>query len=139
MSHLHLPVEEFTTPNPITATESATVTELKSLMTKHGIRHVPIVKGERVIGLVSDRDLRVVEGLEWQEKKQVRASDIMAVDPVTVSSETPLDEVAFTMSERKIGSVVVNEGDEFLGIFTVTDALNALIEIARDLQDEEEE
>jgi len=44
----------------------------------------------------------------------------------------PLDRVAFTMSDRKIGSVIVNEDDgEFLGIFTVTDALNALIEISR--------
>ena len=56
----------------------------------------------------------------------------MVRDPLTVSSEMPLDEVAFEMSTRKVGSVIVNdENDELLGIFTVTDALNALIEIAR--------
>ncbi|HEX5954088.1 MAG TPA: CBS domain-containing protein, partial [Rhodanobacteraceae bacterium] len=58
--------------------------------------------------------------------------DIMATDPISVLADTPLDEVAFDMSERKIGSVLVyEESGEYLGIFTVTDALNALIEIVR--------
>jgi acetoin utilization protein AcuB len=57
----------------------------------------------------------------------------MALNPITVNSQTSLDEVAFEMSKNKIGSVIVNdEEDKFLGIFTATDALNALIEIARD-------
>ena len=65
-------------------------------------------------------------------KIQVHAADIMAADPVTVTASTPLDEVAYTMSDRKIGSVIVNEDSgDFLGIFTVTDALNALVEISR--------
>ena len=62
----------------------------------------------------------------------MRAADIMAADPVTVSVSAPLDEVAYTMSEKKIGSVIVNDQNgKLLGIFTATDALNALIEIVR--------
>lgn len=45
--------------------------------------------------------------------------------------DNTLDEVAYEMSSRKIGGVIVNEGSKFLGIFTSTDALNALIEITR--------
>ena len=131
MNQLNLPVEELTTPNPITATEDATVDDLARLMKEHGIRHLPIVRNAQVVGIISDRDLRVVAALETQEKRLVQAGDIMARDPVTVNSEATLDEVAFEMSDRKIGSVIVNEGDKFLGIFTVTDALNALIEITR--------
>ena len=57
---------------------------------------------------------------------------IMATDPVMVNASDALDDVAFIMSDKKIGSVIVNEADgSFLGIFTVTDALNALIEICR--------
>lgn len=132
MSRLNIPVEEYTTPNPITATEGATIDELKSLMKEHGIRHLPIVDGEQVVGVISERDLKVVEGLDFKEKSLVRAADIMARDPVIVSSDANLDEVAFEMSKRKIGSVIVNEGASLLGIFTLTDALNALIEIARE-------
>lgn len=132
MTKLSVPVEEFTTPNPVTATEEALLPELSLLMKEHTIRHLPIVKDNHVIGIVSDRDLRLASGLTLNEKKQLRAGDIMAIDPVTVSAGATLDEVAFEMSEKKIGSVIVNdENDSFLGIFTVTDALNALIEIAR--------
>lgn len=126
------PVEEFTTPNPVTASESTSIDELRALMTTYGVRHLPIVRDGDVVGLVSDRDLRVAQGLSATHQLQVRAVDIMSTDPVSVKAETPLDEVAFTMSDRKIGSVIVHEADgTFLGIFTLTDALNALVEVAR--------
>lgn len=134
MERMNLPVEEYTTPNPVTAPEDSTIEALHQLMTKNGIRHIPITRGNEIVGIVSDRDLRLVSGLDVREKSQVRASDIMAQDPVTVSSEAPLDQVAFEMSEKKIGSVIVTEDGQLLGIFTVTDALNALIEINRDLR-----
>lgn len=138
MEKLNLPVEEFTTPDPITAPEDASVDDLIELMTKHGVRHIPIVKDDRVVGIVSDRDLKVVKGLRLREKLLVTASDIMARDPVTVESTATLDDVAFEMSKRKIGSVIVNEDGKLLGIFTVTDALNALIEIVRSIPAESE-
>lgn len=126
------PVEEFTTPNPVTASESTSIDELRALMTTYGVRHLPIVRDGAVVGLVSDRDLRVAQGLSSTHQIPVRALDIMSGDPVSVKAETPLDEVALTMSERKIGSVIVLEADgTFLGIFTLTDALNALVEVAR--------
>ena len=135
MSHLNVPVEEFTTPNPITCGEDASVDELASLMKANGIRHLPVVRDSRVVGIVSDRDVRLIAGLDLEEKGQIRASDIMVLDPVSVESNMSLDEVAFIMSSKKIGSVIVNEEDLFLGIFTVTDALNALIEIIRSKSD----
>jgi acetoin utilization protein AcuB len=130
------PVEEFTTPNPVTAAENASIEELRALMTTYGVRHLPIVRDGDVVGLVSDRDLRIAQGLSATHQLQVLAADIMAIDPVSVKADTPLDEVAFTMSDRKIGSVLVHEADGgFLGIFTLTDALNALIEAMRSRDD----
>ncbi len=128
----NLPVDEFTTPNPVTATEDLSVDELKQMMQDCGVRHLPIVRDGKVVGVLSDRDVRLAQGLGAEHRIQVRAVDIMSTDPVMVPASMPLDRVAFMMSERKIGSVIVNEDDgEFLGIFTVTDALNALIEISR--------
>ncbi|CBL46115.1 Hypothetical protein HDN1F_25320 [gamma proteobacterium HdN1] len=132
MSKLNVPVEEFTTPDPVTATEAMSVTELKSLMAQHGIRHLPVLRAGEVVGIVSDRDVRVASGLSAEHSLQIQATDIMAKTPLTVSANTPLDKAAFLMSEQKVGSVLVNdERGQFLGIFTVTDALNALIEIVR--------
>ena len=127
-----VPVEEYTTPNPLTASETASATELERLMKDHGIRHIPIVRGAEVVGIVSERDLKVVTGLRLVEKESVHAADIMVRDPVSVDASTRIEEVAFEMSSRKIGSVLVTDGDQLLGIFTVTDALNALIEISRE-------
>lgn len=139
MSRLTLPVEEFTTPNPITVAATSPVEEVADLMKKHGIRHLPVVTGKAVVGIISERDVRVAANLSRKEKMLVRASDVMVAEPVTVSAGASLDDVAFEMSQNKIGSVLVNdENDEFLGIFTVTDALNALIEIARAVQSDEE-
>lgn len=129
---LNVPVEAFTTPDPVMVPETASLDEMTELMEKHGVRHLPIVRDGGVVGVVSDRDLRVARGLSAERRNQVMASDIMATDPISVLADTPLDEVAFDMSERKIGSVLVyEESGEYLGIFTVTDALNALIEIVR--------
>lgn len=126
------PVEDFTTPNPVTATEDMSIDALRQLMEEHGVRHLPVMREGTVVGLVSDRDVRLARGLGTEHKIQVIAADIMVADPVTVKASMPLDDVAYIMSDQKIGSVIVHEDSgEFLGIFTSTDALNALIEISR--------
>ncbi len=132
MSKIYLPVEEFTTPDPISAQVDTNIYELSDLMKKHQVRHIPILRDKKVVGILSDRDIRMVSGLTSGQKMLVQARDIMVTDPVTVNSRTSLDAVALEMSRKKIGSVIVNdENDDFLGIFTATDALNALIEIVR--------
>ena len=127
-----LTVEEFTTPNPVTVTEDTGIEALGRLMREHGIRHLPIVRGDAVVGVVSQRDLTVLAGLEPGRQSQVSAADIMSPDPVSVQLTDPLDQVAYRMSDLKIGSVIVlDENRQFYGIFTATDALNALIEVLR--------
>ncbi|MCC5793670.1 MAG: CBS domain-containing protein [Chromatiales bacterium] len=132
MTSTQLTVEEFTTPNPVTADEDTGIEELGQLMREHGIRHLPITRGEQVVGVVSQRDLAVLAGLDLGRQSLVRAGDLMSPEPVTVRASDPLDQVAYRMSELKIGSVIVLEEDGSLyGIFTATDALNALIEVMR--------
>lgn len=132
MPPTRVPVEEYTTADTVTATERVTIDELRQLMERHGVRHLPVLRGDAVVGLVSERDLRLVAGLSAAEKMQVQAADIMAPAPLTVRASTPLDEVALAMSEKKVGSVIVNDDEgRFYGIFTATDALNALVETVR--------
>lgn len=132
LNKLSITVEEYTTPNPIMAQADMSVDALQKLMSEYGVRHLPIAHGSEVVGVISDRDLRIARGLSKNEKNLICASDIMAPEPVTVDASETLDEVAFKMAENKIGSVIVLNGDqEIYGIFTATDALNALIEIVR--------
>lgn len=132
MKSMNLPVEEFTTPDPVTARENMSTDELRELMERHGIRHLPVLRGGTVVGVISDRDLRLVSGLSVAEKLQVQAGDIMATDPLTVDAATPLASVAESMARQRVGSAIVTgDGGRLLGIFTATDALNALVDILR--------
>jgi len=123
-------VDEYATPCEISAPPETPLTSLVEKMTNEGVRHIPILKAGKAIGIISERDLKMFQNVEWAGK--LKAEDIMVQYPYTVVTGTPLDEVAYEMSRNKIGSALVIDLDEkVVAIFTVTDALNALIEILR--------
>lgn len=131
MRQLVVPVEEFTTPDPISIEENTSFNELLKLMTGQDIRHLPVMREGVLAGIISDRDVRLFAGMPEADRQQLTAADIMSENLVSVEASTPLDEVAQLMSAEKISSLIVEEDGEFLGIFTATDALNALIEVLR--------
>jgi acetoin utilization protein AcuB len=131
-TRLETPIAEFTTPNPVTAPENCSIEELIDFMQQFEVRHVPIVTEGRAVGIVSDRDLKIVSALNFREKFLIKAADLMTTEPVVFHHSTPLEKVILEMSEKKIGSVLVNDDDgKLLGIFTVIDALNVLVKILR--------
>ena len=131
MKPLDIPVEEFTSTNPVIVHEGDSLEDLEATMKENGIRHLPVARGQEIVGIISQRDLKVASRL-GKYRDMICAKDIMIETPFTVSSSTKLDDVAFAMSKNKIGSAIVNdENGNFLGIFTSTDALNALIEVVR--------
>lgn len=129
---LELPIQEFTTPYPVTAREDSSIDELLDIVKNLKVRHIPIMSNGKITGIVSERDLRIVSALSAREKFLVRADDLMTPDPVTFQGNTSIEDVILEMSEKKIGSVLVaDEKGDLQGIFTVTDALDVLIEILR--------
>ena len=125
-----IPVDEYTTPCPQVLTKGTELLAAMELMQKEGIRHLPIVEGNRAIGILSERDVKVISNLEWAKKLNVE--DIMTESPYTVTPDTSLEKVTYEMSANKYGSAIVADDDGSIqGIFTTTDALNALIEIIR--------
>ena len=127
---LGIPVDEFTTPSPLQVAPNVPVAEVTKMMKENKVRHLPVVENGQPIGIISDRDLRLISS--FTSDPTIMAKSIMTPEPYTVSPETPLEEVAFQMSANKYGSaLVLAENGDIVGIFTVTDALNALIEIVR--------
>lgn len=125
-----IPVDEFTSPCAVTVERGTAMEKVKSLMEKHGIRHIPVVDGDVAVGIISDRDLKVLA--KFPSWSTFIAEDVMTTEPYTVSADTNLDEVAFQMSDQKIGSAIVqDDSGDVIGIFTSTDALNALVEVIR--------
>jgi len=122
-------VDEFATPCTVWAESNTGIAELNRLMMENGIRHLPIIQNERMLGIVSDRDIKNLEA-----NMPLRASDIMSEAPFEVNSGALLSDVVLEMSSRKLGSVLVfNPEDRTYSIFTSIDALNCLNEILRDM------
>jgi acetoin utilization protein AcuB len=126
----NLTVDSFTTPAPIVANPEDSAFEIYNKMTSEKIRHMPVVQGEMAIGVLSVRDLDFLRFVD--PKKEISASEVMSIDPISVSTNTSLIDAAYKMSENHISSLIVNdEQGKISGIFTSTDALNALVEVLR--------
>lgn len=125
---MDISVEEFTTPVLYTINENMTLDEAIDLMAEHQIRHLPVLREDKVVGIVSQRDILSIYAKDWSE--QISIGDIMHEEILTVNMNDNLGEVAFKLSDEKVGSALVLDNDgKIYGIFTTTDALNALVEI----------
>ena len=126
---------ELMTPNPVSVAPEATIQEVMDLMLDKDIRHVPVVSGGELVGVISDRDLRqiswtaVVEG--GAQRLTVPVSGLMSGDPISVDAEADATDVVDIMIEQKVGAVpVVDETENRLvGIVSYMDVLKH----ARDL------
>ena len=107
-------------PHSIRLDES--VATARKLMATLNVRHLPVLKAGELVGVISDRDLRLVKS----EASGVSVEDLCVDDPIVVDSSTSVFVVASVMAERRIGSVLVTEGGKLAGIFTTTDACRVL-------------
>jgi predicted transcriptional regulator len=100
-------------------------------MDEHQIRHIPVQHEGQVVGIVSQRDLyhAVNRFLPDTSKARTRARDIMVDEPYIVTFDTPLNEVAFEMAKRRIGSTIVLHHQKLAGILSATDICRILGEI----------
>jgi len=99
------------------------------MMREHHIRHLPVLHEARIVGIISDRDLNLIETLRDVDPKVVTVEDAMTPDPYVVGPDAALDEVVATMAEKKYGCAVVAQHDHVVGIFTTVDACRAFAEL----------
>ena len=96
-------------------------------MRKFGVRHMPVLHGGELVGMLSDRDIALLEGIDAHEREGLTVEDVMSPEPYAVTENTPLARVLRGMEQRHIGSVVVLDADHRItGIFTSTDAVRML-------------
>jgi acetoin utilization protein AcuB len=99
------------------------------MMREQGIRHLPVLHQGKVVGILTDRDLRLVETLRDVDPTKVAVSEAMTPDPYVVAPDAALDEVVSTMAAKKYGSAVVSDHGHVVGIFTTVDACRAFAEL----------
>jgi acetoin utilization protein AcuB len=120
------PVCWFMSTDPFTVTPTATASAAHRLMRDQRLHHLPVVDGDRVVGVVSQRDLHIMETLPGADPDQLLVEDAMSRDVLMVKADTPLDEVCRLMTTHAAGSVLVVGAHGILGIFTTSDALVAI-------------
>jgi acetoin utilization protein AcuB len=121
-----LTVREYMTENPVTVGPQVSMAEAHAIMRERNLRHLPVMQGGYLIGMVTARDLALVEALADFDPKELSVDEAMSEDVYAVSPESPLRAVTAQMAERKLGSAVVVDGGKVVGVFTVTDACRAL-------------
>lgn len=116
------------TVSPWTVGKGASLAEAGRIMSDHHVRHLPVLDGGKLVGIVSQRDLYLVESLPGVSPEAVSVEEAMVPDPFQVRSDTPVWQAIDTMIERKLGSALVCDGDKVVGVFTTIDALRLLAE-----------
>lgn len=103
---------------PLTITADVALRDAMSLMKTHGFSGLPVVDGQRPVGILTSRDLRFETNLEQ------RVGDVMTKDPITVPVGIPVDEAKRILHKHRIEKLLVVDGDDrLLGLITVKDIM----------------
>ncbi len=129
MTHKDFTIADRMTKTPHLIGAEQSMRAAHDLMREHQIRHLPVLHGGKLSGLLSVRDLYLVETLPDVDPERVRVEDAMSQDVYAVGPKTSLKEVVVEMASRKLGSAVVVDGTKVVGVFTTTDALETLAEL----------
>jgi len=126
-------VKNWMVKEPITIGPTATIGEAVELMRQHSIRHLPVVDGVNMQGLITESNVR--QYFFPSMLKELSVSDVMIVNPITVDPNSSIDSAARLIHKYKIGGLPVLEKRRLVGILTITDILAAFIELLGLLQE----
>lgn len=129
-------VNDLMTVNPMAIGPDTPLRNIIGLMKQNSFRQLPVVVGERLVGIVTDRDVRLAVNSPMivHEREQdmeildeITAENIMTLNPITVTADTSATRAAEMLAVYKFGALPVVDGDNLVGIITVTDFLNAFV------------
>jgi len=124
-------VDKFMSTSPHTIGLDQPLSQAHAVMSKHAIRHLPVLSAAKLVGVLTDRDLHLVETLKDVDPDKVTVEDAMTPNPYSVSPHANLDEVAAEMAEHKYGCAVVLDNGHVVGVLTTVDLARVLVEVLR--------
>lgn len=104
-------IQKFMTVAPHSIGVDQTLAYAHGVMREHGIRHLPVLSGGQLVGMLTDRDLGLVESLRDVDPKTVKVEDAMSTIVYSVSPDAPLNDVVREMASHKYGSAVVMQNN----------------------------
>ncbi len=121
-----------------TVKRDTTAREVYEIMKEGGFRHMPVVDGDKLVGIISDRDLRLVMSVADSDSselsvddipKDIKVSKVMTDDPAILVPDTDLRQAVSLMTRHKIGALPVVECGKLVGIVTQIDLMKLLINL----------
>ncbi len=122
-------VQKFMSTSPHSIGVEQPLTRAHAMMQEHHIRHLPVLHGGKLVGLLTERDVRLVESLKDVDPAKVSVEEAMSSFVYSVSPDAPLDEVVRSMGQHKYGSAVVMQNDRVVGMFTTVDVCKAFAQL----------
>lgn len=118
-------IHKFMTSMPHTIGGDIEIKKALGMMREFQIRHLPVLTGGKLIGILTDRDLKLAAAFSGSETMTVE--EMMTAEPYSVLPEAPFDQVVLAMAEHKYGCAVVQQANgKVVGIFTANDGLRVL-------------
>lgn len=125
------PISRYMTRQPWTIERGATLTAAHEVMRSHAIRHLPVMDAGELVGIVTERDLHLIETLPDADPDEVTVDEAMTETVYVAGPSDEVAEVVERMAAQKLGSVVVMQDRRVEGIFTSIDALHVLSSVLR--------
>lgn len=126
------------TSNPYTIAFDAPITEVIELMREKNLKRVPVVHGDKVVGMITHGDIQKVSPTKATTLSifelnyllaKTKVSDAMTKEVITVSPDALLEEAAVLMRENKISTLAVVKANKLVGIITESDIFDAFIDL----------
>ena len=127
-----IPIQKYMTRAQYFASPEESVLLAHERMLQHDVRHLPVVRGETLVGVLFKSDLKLVGSLDPAVVRPIKVESVMVTEYYTVGPDEALDVAAREMSRRKWGSALVTDAGKVVGVFTTTDALRALSDALTD-------
>lgn len=123
-------IKSVMTPFPYSVSLDDPIATARELMERHNIRHLPVKDQGQLVGVITDRDMKLVLGphLDLPAIHPVLIKHACIHEVYTVDVNTPLDVVVAGMAELRIGSAVVTKDGRLAGIFTTVDICHCFLE-----------
>jgi acetoin utilization protein AcuB len=122
-------VSKFMTTTPHSIGRAQSLALAHQTMQQHHIRHLPVLDGGALVGVLSDRDVAMILALAGVDPAKTTVEDAMTSVVYTARPDAPLDEVVREMAEHRYGSVVITSNEKVVGVFTTVDACRTLAEL----------
>ncbi len=122
-------VQKYMTFVPKSIGYDQTLSQANEFMKKLHIRHLPVLKGGEIVGILSDRDIKFISSFKDIDPNKLTVEDAYTSNPYITRPDAPLNEVAAHMAEKKYGCALVVDNGRLVGIFTEVDAYKALSDL----------